>query len=128
MPHVSILSTIIVANGIYNLIMALTILDVINLPSVRNMYFDMITEYDNNNFIFERFVAYSMLANGLIRIFNGISLEDKASQYVVAGSYFLEALFLANEYFVYHKVHRFSAWITIVFSIYLGYSIILNKF
>ena len=90
-----IIEWIIIINGIYNIIAALCILNLLQIPYIRNVYFDMITDYDNNNIMFERFVAYTMLANGIIRVLNGMTLDDRTSQYVVSGTFFLEALILS---------------------------------
>jgi len=87
----------------------------------------MITDYDNNNIMFERFVAYTMLANGIIRVLNGMTLDDRTSQYVVSGTFFLEALILSNEHFVFNRIDPTMAWITIVLALYLGYSAILHQ-
>lgn len=122
-----IIEWIIIINGIYNIIAALCILNLLQIPHIRNVYFDMITDYDNNNIMFERFVAYTMLANGIIRVFNGMSLDDRTSQYVVSGTFFLEALILSNEHFVFNRIDPTMAWITIVLALYLGYSAILYQ-
>ena len=128
MKSFHVVQMIIITNGIYNIIAALSILNLLHIPYIRNVYFDMITDYDNNNIMFERFVAYTMLANGIIRVLNGMTLYDRTSQLVVGGTFFLEALIMSNEYFMFHRIEPVMAWLTIVFSLYLGYSIFLHKF
>jgi hypothetical protein len=128
MKSFHVVQMIIITNGIYNIIAALSILNLLHIPYIRNVYFDMITDYDNNNIMFERFVAYTMLANGIIRVLNGITLHDSTSKYVVSGTFFLEALILSNEHFVFNRIDPTMAWITIVLSLYLGYSSILYQY
>ena len=128
MQTIEIIERVVVLYGAYNIISALSILQLLEIPYIRNIHFDMITDYDNNNIMFERFVAYTMLANGIIRVLNGMTLYDRTSQLVVGGTFFLEALIMSNEYFMFHRIEPVMAWLTIVFSLYLGYSIFLHKF
>ena len=104
MQTIEIIERIVVLYGAYNIISALTILQLLEIPYIRNIHFDMITDYDNNNIMFERFVAYTMLANGIIRVLNGMTLYDRTSQLVVGGTFFLEALIMSNEYFMFHRI------------------------
>jgi hypothetical protein len=126
MHKLKLIKWVVVIYGIYNIISALTILHLLEIPYIRNIHFDMITDYDNNNIMFERFVAYTMLANGVIRVLNGMTIHDRTSQLVVSGTFFLEALIMCNEYFMFHRIEPTMAWLTIVFSLYLGYSTYLS--
>jgi len=128
MVHVHAVQWMVVVYGIYNIISALTILHMLDIPYIRNIHFDMITDYDNNNIMFERVVAYTMVANGIIRVLNGITLHDRSSQLIVSGTFFLEALIMSNEYFVFNRIDPVMAWLTIVFTLYLGYSTYLYHF
>lgn len=124
MNYQTIITSVIIINGLYNIITALTILDVLKLPYVRQVYFDMITDYDNTNLLFERFVAYSMLTNGLIRVFNGSYLNSKINRLLVSGTFFLESIIYFNESVVYQRIDLWNAVFSILFSLYLGYFVI----
>lgn len=124
MNYETIIISIIIINGLYNIITALTILDVLKLPYIRQVYFDMITDYDNKNLLFERFVAYSMLTNGLIRVFNGSNLNSKINRLLVSGTFFLESIIYFNESIVYQRIDLWNAVFSILFSLYLGYFVI----
>lgn len=124
MNYQPIIISVIIINGLYNIITALTILDVLKLPYVRQVYFDMITDYDNTNLLFERFVAYSMLTNGLIRVFNGSNLNSKINRLLVSGTFFLESIIYFNESVVYQRIDLWNAGFSILFSLYLGYFVI----
>jgi hypothetical protein len=124
MNYQTIIISVIIINGLYNIITALTILDVLKLPYIRQVYFDMITDYDNTNLLFERFVAYSMLTNGLIRVFNGSYLNSKINRLLVSGTFFLESIIYFNESIVYQRIDLWNAVFSILFSLYLGYFVI----
>ncbi len=110
-------------NGIYNIVVAFSILDILRVPSIRVNYFNMVTDYDNKNIIFERFAAYYMLTNGLIRVYNGQYLHNKINRILVSGTFILDAIIYFNEMFVHHLIKDYSALFSIAFSTYLGYSI-----
>ena len=124
MNYQTIIISVIIINGLYNIITALTILDVLKLPYIRQVYFGMITDYDNTNLLFERFVAYSMLTNGLIRVFNGSNLNSKINRLLVSGTFFLESIIYFNESIVYQRIDLWNAVFSILFSLYLGYFVI----
>jgi hypothetical protein len=84
----------------------------------------MVTDYDNTNLIFERFAAYSMLTNGLIRVYNGQMLHYKVNRMLVSGTFFLEAIVGFNEMFVHHRIEDYSSMISMIISGYLGYYVV----
>ena len=46
MQTIEIIERIVVLYGAYNIISALTILQLLEIPYIRNIHFDMITDYD----------------------------------------------------------------------------------
>jgi len=123
MEYNSAITTIVIINGIYNIVVAFSILDILRVPSIGDTYFNMITDYDNNNLLFERFAAYYMLSNGLIRVYNGQYLHNKMNRTLVSGTFILDAIIYFNEMFMHHIINDYSYIFSIIFSIYLGYSI-----
>jgi hypothetical protein len=124
MNYTTIVTYVIILNGLYNIIVALSVLDVLRIPYIRQVYFNMITDYDNTNLLFERFVAYSMLTNGLIRVFNGQYLENKINRLLVSGTFFLEAIIYFNESAVHNQVKNWNAVFSMIFALYLGYFVV----
>ena len=52
------LNSIVKANGIYDILCALSILKIISIPYLKDLHLSMIKDYSNNNELFERFLAY----------------------------------------------------------------------
>ena len=63
-----------------------------------NLHLGMLRDY-NSNPLFERFFAYSILINGLIRTIGGLTLSNNNSSEIVCGSYMLEAITIGYETF-----------------------------
>ena len=98
------ISIVVMLHGMYDVLSALTILNYVSLPNIKKIRLSMVTNVIEKDSILERFVAYSILANGIIRIVNGRTLHEQSSQFIVAGTYFLEAFIVANEYYYYKSV------------------------
>tara|TARA_B100001094_G_C17761104_1_gene590454 strand:+ start:202 stop:591 length:390 start_codon:yes stop_codon:yes gene_type:complete len=122
------ISYFIIVNGIYDIISALTILNYLKIPSIKTLRLSLITKNTEPESLLERFIGYSILANGIIRIMNGMTLHEQSSQVIVAGTYFLEAFIMANEYYYYKSVDFQKSMFLICFSLYLGYLSIINYF
>ena len=103
------LSKIVKINGIYDILCALSILKMVNIPILQNIHLQMFHSNINNN---ERFLAYWIFTYGVIRL---------KYNFFVPYSYYIEALFVANECLV-HKTIVFEKGIfVIVSSGILGY-------
>jgi len=122
------ISYFIIINGLYDILSALTILNFLKIPYIKTLRLSLITKNTEPESILERFIGYSILANGLIRIMNGMTLNEQPSQVIVAGTYFLEAFIMANEYYYYKSVDFQKSMFLICFSLYLGYLSIINYF
>ena len=93
---------------------ALSILKIISIPYLKDLHLSMIKDYsrNNNNELFERFLAYWIFTYGVIRLSNNYTL--------ISYTYFIEALVFWNE----HRkktVHSNKAQFVIITSIILGY-------
>lgn len=120
------ISIVVMLHGMYDVLSALTILNYVSLPNIKKIRLSMVTNVIEKDSILERFVAYSILANGIIRIVNGRTLHEQSSQFIVAGTYFLEAFIVANEYYYYKSVDFQKGMFILAFSLYLGYLSILH--
>jgi hypothetical protein len=109
----TVLGNIIKINGIYDILCALCILKIINIPILNNLHLSVIKNYTGNNFLFERFYAYWIFTYGIIRLSNNIEL--------ISLSYFIEAIFFTNEYII-GTVYRDKAFFIIISSLILGYA------
>lgn len=85
-------------NGIYDILCALSILKYIPLYVVNDMHLGMLINYNYDNKIFERFFAYWIFTYGIIRF----TSEDKN---LLASSYYIEALFIANECYMNNSLN-----------------------
>lgn len=69
---------------------------------------------NNGNPLFERFLAYWIFTYGIMRLCTNYS-------FIVSGSYYLEALFFANELFKHQSVYVDKALFVIFSSLFMGY-------
>jgi hypothetical protein len=105
-----ILKNIIIANGIYDLLCALSILG--GVPLLSNLHISMIKEKDkgkgNNK---ERFLAYWIFTYGVLRLSN--------DRILISISYMLEAIFFSNEY-LHNDLEENTGVFVIFFSLFLS--------
>jgi hypothetical protein len=85
----TIILWIVFANGVYDILCALSILGFMNIPILNKLHVSIIT-YHANNHLFERFFAYWIFTYGIIRISGNMLL--------ITASYAVEALCILNEY------------------------------
>ena len=84
------LDTIVKIDGIYDIISSLCILKFIDLPVISKFRLNMIVYIPENNIIlFERYFAYFLFINGIVKLNNNYLLI-----FTLYGS---ESLFLCNE-------------------------------
>ena len=108
------LNSIVKANGVYDILCALSILKIISIPYLKDLHLSMIKDYsrDNNNELFERFLAYWIFTYGVIRLSDNYTL--------ISYTYFIEATVFMNEYRK-NTVHSNKAQFVIITSLILGY-------
>lgn len=101
------LSKIVKINGIYNILSAVSILKMINIPILQTIHLQMFKNMNSEPiFICERFLAYWLFTYGIIRL---------KYNFLVPYSYYIEALFLANECLV-HKTIIFEKGVFVIIS------------
>ena len=91
------ISYIIKINGAYDILCALSILKIINLPFFKDIHLSMFIDKKKNP-LFERFLGYWILTYGIIRIYN---IEPLTSL-----SYAIEAIVVANETYVQKTIYK----------------------
>ena len=114
----TILRFIVKANGIYDILCALCILKIINIPILKDLHLLVIKNYSGNNNLFERFYAYWIFTYGIIRLSN--------NNIWISYSYFIEAIFFTNEY-INNSVYKDKVMFIIISSIILGFACMRYK-
>jgi hypothetical protein len=106
---------IIKANGIYDILCALSILRLVKIPYLHldRIHLSMFKS-NSDNPLFERFLAYWIFTYGIMRLY-------AKNSFIVSGSYYLEALFFANELFNHQSVYLDKSLFVILTSLLLGY-------
>jgi len=104
------LSKIVKINGIYDILCSLSILKIINIPILQMFHSNMNETKDP---IFERFLAYWIFTYGILRIKYNV---------FVPYSYYIEALFIANECLVHETIVFEKGMLVVITSGILGYS------
>lgn len=103
MSKLSTISYVIIANGLYDILCSFSILKIVYIPMISpilgTLHLNMIKDYTYNDGRFERFFAYYILINGLIRTLGGLCLSDNNTSAIVFSSYLLESVFILNETF-----------------------------
>ena len=99
-------------NGIYDILCALSILKIINIPVLEQIHLQMFHSTINDNIIFERFLAYWIFTYGIIRL---------KYNFFVPYSYYTKALFIANECLVHKTIVFKKSMFVIITSVLLGY-------
>jgi hypothetical protein len=108
-------------NGVYDILCAIAILDIWRFSGtaisvLQNLHLSMflLPVNDRPNELCKRMIAYWIFTYGIIRVF---SSEPR----VIAYSYYVEAMFIANESLVKKTMHTDKAYFVIWCSILLGY-------
>ena len=104
------LSKIVKINGIYDILCAVSILKMIHIPILETIHLQMF--HSNTDPKFERFLAYWIFTYGILRIRYNV---------FVPYSYYIEALFVANECLVHETIFFEKGMFVIVSSLTLGY-------
>jgi Erg28 like protein len=106
----------IIANGLYDIASAASIFKMINYSALNRL--SIFT--GSQSPVFERVLGYYILINGLVRVFGGMNLYQLAVAKIVAGSYFAEAAFIANELFTHKSVDKTKGEYIIGFCLVMG--------
>jgi hypothetical protein len=110
------LSQIVKINGIYDILCAISILKMVDIPIFKTIHLQMFKNM-NNDPLFERFLAYWIFTYGIIRLKYNL---------LVPYSYYIEALFIANECFIHKTIVFENGIFVIITSGLLGYLVGLD--
>jgi hypothetical protein len=92
---------IFIFNGIYDILCALCILQIITIDHLDNLH------------VFEkRFLAYWIMSYGFMRLSN--------HHYLICISYLLEAIVFTNEYIYYNQVKKNNCIFVVITSLFLA--------
>ena len=83
----TVLDAIVKINGLYDILCAMSILHMINIPILNDLHLSMITV--GRTPLSDRYFAYWIFTYGIIRVSD--------DHYLAAMSYYFEALFIFNE-------------------------------
>ena len=70
-----ILNILAVVNGVYDILCALSILDIIYIPIINELHISMIKDVERNNPLMKRFMAYWIFSYGIMRIYGGYNMN-----------------------------------------------------
>lgn len=107
---------VIVLNGIYDVLCAISILHIINIPVIKDLHLSMLHPTKNNNLLMQRFMAYWIFTYGVLRIYSGYNNNYE----LAAISYYIEAIIIANECFIERTMILNNSIFVIMSSLFLG--------
>ena len=110
------LSKIVKINGLYDILCSVSILKIVNIPILETIHLQMFKNI-NNYPIVERFLAYWIFTYGIIRL---------KYNFLVPYSYYIQALFVANECLVHGTIIFEKGIFVIITSWLLGYLVELD--
>jgi hypothetical protein len=132
----TIIQDIVFINGIYDVLCAASIKQLIDIPTLNNLHLSM---YHNPQNVNKTLLALWIFANGIIRcsimlvrippapLLRGASLfTNKSIAVVVALSYYIEAIYFAGE-LILGNVIMDKAMFVIITSIILGYCVMVEQ-
>uniref|UniRef100_A0A6C0HHM5 Uncharacterized protein n=1 Tax=viral metagenome TaxID=1070528 RepID=A0A6C0HHM5_9ZZZZ len=118
-----ILLYLVKLNGVYDIICAMSILDVfgiLDIPVLQNIHLSMfllpLEESSEPNKLCKRMLAYWIFTYGIIRLYS-------SEPHVISRSYYIEAIFIANESLVKNTMHINKAYFVICTSILFGFMV-----
>jgi hypothetical protein len=122
-----IVDTLLVINGIYDIICALSILFPSNKLPFYKFHLDMFHVELRSSPLFQRMMAYLILVCGIVRLMAGIQ-QEKGLYMLAIGTYVIEFGWIEYENMGYHTMNSYKAHFTAVFSILLAAYVIFMRF
>jgi len=104
-------------NGLYDILCALCILHMIDIPVLSELHLTMFKT--KQSALAERYLAYWIFTYGVIRM--------SGDNHLISYSYFIEALFFLNEYYIHDALYDKKAWFVIITSIFFGAAAAVQK-
>ena len=107
----NLIQQLVIFNGLYDILCAVSILKIINIPILDKLHLSMFIDEPTEQE--KRWIAYWIFMNGCIRI----SLQNK---YLISISYLIEAIVIINECFIYKKIKIFNGLFVSITSLILA--------
>jgi hypothetical protein len=116
----------IIANGLYDILSATTILKFTDIPVLNELRLSMFSVKPSP--AYERILAYYIFTNGLVRVFGGMNLYQMTAAKIVSATYFGEALFIYNESYNHGSIIKSKGQVIIGLSLLAGALSLYNIF
>ena len=109
-------STLFFINGIYDILCAACILNVVEIPVLNRLHLSMVIE---KNPTADRFMAYWIFTYGVIRL--------SGNNLLISCSYFIEAIFFMNEMVHHDNAYKEKTGFVIGSCLFLGFLAIFSN-
>jgi len=122
-----LVDNILIINGIYDIVCALSILFPNDAIPFYRLHLDMFHIEMRSSPLFQRMLAYQILLSGIIRLIAGIQRE-KGLYILAIITYLIEFGWIEHENMVYNTMNSYRAHFTSLFSIALAGYITSNQY
>ena len=113
------LQQLVIFNGLYDILCALCLLKIINIPILNKIHLSMfINEPTDQD---KRYMAYWIVTYGYIRLLWLIHLNN----YLVSISYLIEAIVIFNECIIHKQIYVYNGIIVSIISFIIAMFVLL---
>ena len=112
----NLIQQLVIFNGLYDILCAVSILKIINIPILDKLHLSMFIDEPTEQE--KRWIAYWIFMNGCIRI----SLQNK---YLISISYLIEAFIIANECFIHKQIKIYNGIIVSTLSLVIAILVLM---
>ena len=113
----NILKQIVIFNGLYDILCALSILKIINIPILNQLHLSMFIILPSNKE--RKWLAYWIFINGCIRLLSN-------NKYLISISYLIEALVIASECFIFKRIKIVNGLFVSISSLVLAILVLMH--
>ena len=114
--NLNLIQQLVIFNGLYDIICAVSILKIINIPILDKIHLSMFINEPTNQE--KRWIAYWVFMNGCIRL----SLQNK---YLISISYLIESIVIINECFIHKQIYIYNGIIVSLLSVIIAIAILV---
>ena len=114
--NLNLIQQLVIFNGLYDIICAVSILKIINIPILDKIHLSMFINEPTNQE--KRWIAYWVFMNGCIRL----SLQNK---YLISISYLIESIVIINECFIHKQIYIYNGIIVPILSLSIAIAILI---
>ena len=109
-----LLKLFIKLNALYDIACAATMLKMCDIKPLQRLHLRLLKDYEYDNPVLERFFAYWIFTYGCARL--------SEIPYIIASSYYIEAIVFANECYRHKTIKKDVGTLLIATCIMLGYN------